>query len=169
LNYSHKSWICLATQHARALCQQALHSWGRHRVQAWGSGCGHPRGRLPDRKEGRPAAGHTQELPAATAGAQAAVPAPQAKINRMGQPYRKEAYREGHRCRQKQGQGVEGGRKSCLGCWAGATPTDSGQAVTGGHLVPIFPHLHRYYYHHYFCCWLAWALGIPEATIKWCL
>lgn len=46
-----------------------------------------------------------------------AAPTLQTQINRMGQPKRKEACREGHSCRQKQGHRVEGGRKSCLGCW----------------------------------------------------
>lgn len=81
-----------------------------------GSACDLSRRRLPDRKAGRPATGHTQELPALRQVPGPAAPTLQTQINRMGQPKRKEACREGLSCRQKQGHRVEGGRKSCLGC-----------------------------------------------------
>lgn len=73
-------------------------------------------GSLTGRQAGRRAAGHTQELPALQQVPRPAAPTLQAQINRMGQPKRKEACREGHSCRLKQGHRVEGGRKSCLGC-----------------------------------------------------
>lgn len=81
-----------------------------------GSGCDLSGRRLPHRKAGRPAAGHTQELPALQQVPGPAAATLQTQINRMGQPKRKEACREGHSSRQRQGHRVEGGRKSCLGC-----------------------------------------------------
>lgn len=62
-------------------------------------------GSLTGKQAGRPATGHTQELPALQQVPRPAAPALQTQINRMGQPKRKEACREGHSCRQKQGTG----------------------------------------------------------------